>query len=101
MLQRNRFTAEQKAAIVRRHLVDRIPIADLCEEHGIRPNIFYRWQKQVFDHLPELFEKKAQNRPGHLEGQIAQLKAQLAQKDAVIAEVTQDWIEAKKKIGGR
>jgi transposase len=99
--QRKHFTAEQKAAIVRRHLVDRESIADLCEEHGLQPTVFYRWQKQVFDGLPALFEKTSAGRPTHLEGQIAALKARLARKDEVIAEITQDYIDAKKKIGDR
>ena len=100
--QRKHFTAEQKAAIVRQHLVDRKSIADVCEEHGIQPTVFYRWQKQVFDGLPALFEKSSVQRPTHhLEGEIVALKAKLARKDAVIAEITQDYIDAKKKIGDR
>lgn len=99
--QRKRFTAEQKAAIVRRHLVDRQPIADVCEEHGIPPTVFYRWQKQVFDGLAGLFEQSRVGRPGRQAEEIAQLKAKLARKDEVIAEITQDYIDAKKKLGGR
>jgi transposase-like protein len=99
--QRKRFAAEQKAAIVRQHLVDRKSIADVCEEHAIQPTVFYRWQKQVFDGLPALFEKSSACRPTRLEGEIAQLKSKLARKDEVIAEITQDYIDAKKKIGDR
>jgi transposase-like protein len=99
--QRKRFTAEQKAAIVRQHLVDRKSIADVCEEYGLQPTVFYRWQKQVFDGLTDLFEKKQGQCPTHLEEEIAALKARLARKDEVIAEITQDYIDAKKKIGER
>ncbi|MFO8057313.1 MAG: transposase, partial [bacterium] len=35
-----RFTAEEKAKILRRHLVDRVAVSDLCEEHGISPTVF-------------------------------------------------------------
>lgn len=98
---RKRFTAEQKAAIVRQHLVDRKPIADVCEEHVIQPTVFYRWQKQVFDGLAGLFEKSQVGRPGGQAEEIAQLKARLARKDEVIAEITEDLIDAKKKSGGR
>jgi transposase-like protein len=99
--QRKRFTAEQKAAIVRQHLVDRKSIADVCEEHGLQPTVFYRWQKQVFDGLPDLFEKRPGRHPTRLEEEIAALKAKLTRKDEVIAEITQDYIDAKKKIGER
>ena len=99
--QRKRFSAEQKAAIVRRHLVDRVAVADVCEEHGIQPTVFYRWQKQAFDGLAGLFDKTAVGRPSRQAEEIARLKAQLARKDEVIAEITQDYIDAKKKLGGR
>ena len=98
---RKHFTAEQKSAIVRQHLVDRKSIADVCEEHGIQPTVFYRWQKQVFDNLPALFEKNSDKHRMRLEEQIDALKARLARKDEVIAEITQDYIDAKKKIGER
>ena len=29
---RRHFTAEQKADILRRHLVDKVPVSDLCDE---------------------------------------------------------------------
>ena len=99
--QRRHFTSEQKAAIVRQHLVDRKSISDLCEEHGIQPTVFYRWQKQVFDSLPSLFERSAAKVSRHLEDQIAALEARLARKDEVIAEITTDYIAAKKKSGDR
>jgi transposase-like protein len=99
--QRKHFTAEQKAAIVRRHLVDRKSVADVCEEHGIQPTVFYRWQKQVFDNLAALFEKNSDKRRTRLEEQVDALKARLARKDEVIAEITQDYIDAKKNIGER
>jgi len=30
-------------AILRRHFLEKIPISDLCEEHGLHPTMFYRW----------------------------------------------------------
>ena len=45
---RRSFTATQKTAILRRHLVDKIPISQVCEEEGIQPSLFYYWQKQLF-----------------------------------------------------
>ena len=34
---RRKFTAEQKAAIVRRHLKDKEPISSIAQEFSIRP----------------------------------------------------------------
>jgi hypothetical protein len=33
---RKRFTAQEKVAILRLHLLEHIPISDLCDQHGIR-----------------------------------------------------------------
>jgi transposase-like protein len=40
--ERKHFTPEEKVAILRRHLVDKVPVSELCEELGLRPTMFYR-----------------------------------------------------------
>ncbi len=39
--QRRNFTAEQKADILRQHLVDKVAVSDLCDKHKIQPSLFY------------------------------------------------------------
>ena len=56
--QRRHFTAEQKLAIVKRHLVDKVPVSDLCDEHQILATQFYQWQKQLFENGASAFERK-------------------------------------------
>ena len=34
---RKHYTAEQKLALLRRRLIDKVPVSDLCDEHGLRP----------------------------------------------------------------
>ena len=46
---RRRFTPEDKATILRRHLADKVPVSDLCEEYKIQPSLFYQWQRQLLD----------------------------------------------------
>ncbi len=41
---RTRFSAPEIVAILRLHLLERSPISDLCDQHGIHPTMFYRWQ---------------------------------------------------------
>ena len=41
------YTGEEKVAILRRHLLDKVPVSDLCEEHGLQPTVFYRWQRDL------------------------------------------------------
>jgi transposase-like protein len=49
--QRRHFTGQEKVGILRRHLVEKVPVSDLCEEHGIHPTLFHRWQKDWFDRV--------------------------------------------------
>jgi len=58
--QRRHFTSEQKLAIVKRHLVDKVPVSDICDEHQILATQFYQWQKQLFENGASAFEQKGQ-----------------------------------------
>ncbi len=42
--QRRHFSPEQKMAILRRHLLEHVPVSDLCDEYGLQPTVFYAWQ---------------------------------------------------------
>jgi len=37
---RRRFLAEEKVKILRKHLVEKAPISDVCDEYGIQPTQF-------------------------------------------------------------
>lgn len=47
--ERRHFTASQKVALVKRHLLEGVAISDLCDEAQITPTQFYQWQKQLFE----------------------------------------------------
>ncbi len=38
---RKNYTAEEKVAILKRHLVEKVPVSDLCDESGLNPTVFY------------------------------------------------------------
>ena len=35
--ERKHYTSEEKVAILRRHLLEKVPVFDLCEEVGLQP----------------------------------------------------------------
>ena len=35
------------------------PISKLCDELGLQPTVFYRWQKEFFENGAAAFERKA------------------------------------------
>ena len=47
--QRKHYSPEEKAAILRRHLLEKEPISKLCDELGLQPTVFYRWQNEFFE----------------------------------------------------
>jgi transposase len=97
--QRKSFTAAEKVAILRLHLVEKVPVSDLCDKHGMAPNMFYRWQKEFFERGAAAFERPGGSVPRGLEAKVTKLQAKLAQKDEVIAEIMQAHVELKKTIG--
>lgn len=98
---RRHFTAEQKVAILRRHFVEKTPVADLCDEHGVAPSVFYRWQQEFFTNGARAFEspRAAQAEARRREDRVERLQAKLARKDEVIAELMQEHLALKKSLG--
>jgi transposase len=39
--ERKQYSADEKVAVLRRHLLDKVPVSDLCEELGLRPTLFF------------------------------------------------------------
>jgi transposase len=98
--ERRHFTPQQKVAIVKRHLVDGVPISDLCDQHQILPTQFYQWQKQLFENGATAFERKGRPPgPSREERRIQQLEAKLATKNEVIAELMEENVNLKKVDG--
>ena len=101
---RRRFTAKEKADILRRHLADKVPVSDLCDEYGIQPSVFYTWQRQALANMEVAFEtngrgKKAKSREAKLEDKVEALESKLTRKDEVIAEISEEYVDLKKTLG--
>ena len=96
---RRYFSGEDKVRILRRHLIDKVPVSDLCDKHGLHPTLFYKWQKEFFEHGAAAFERRDDAKSRRLEKQNAVLKAKLANKDEVIAEIMESHVALKKSLG--
>ena len=53
--QRRKYPPEKKVEILREHLKNKVPISELCEKYGVHPNMFYKWEKQLFEGATETF----------------------------------------------
>ena len=97
--ERKNYTAEEKVAILKRHLVDKEPISTLCDELALQPTVFYRWQKEFFENGAAAFQTKS--RPNHQAEQerIEYLEKKIQTKDEVLAELMAEHVALKKSIG--
>lgn len=95
---RRNFTGQEKLAVLRRHLVDKVPVSDLCREEGIQPTQFYQWQKQLFENGTVAFERDGKRQNAASE-RIQALEAKLRRKDEVLAELMEEHVALKKLLG--
>lgn len=98
--QRKNYTAQEKVAILRRNLIERVPVSDLCEEYQLQPSVFYRWQQDFFEHGALALERKPPYSERIEKQRIAQLEAKLQQKNEVISELLEEHTKLKKTLGG-
>lgn len=98
---RKHYSGAEKMAILREHLVEHVPISEVCQKHGLQPAVFYTWQKRLFEGGAAVFEngqagrKKADSAARRIEA----LQAKLARKDEVLAELMEEHVALKKSLG--
>lgn len=100
--QRRHFTPEQKVALLREHLLDKVPLSDLCAKHGIAVTLFYSWQKTFFENGATAFTANDKRRKAAADGKddkIAQLEAKLLRKHEVLSELMEEHVLLKKALG--
>ena len=98
--ERKNHTAEEKVAILRRHLIEKVPVSDLCEEFGLHPTMFYRWLKEFFENGAAAFQIAGPSRPqAGRQKRIASLEAKLRTKNEVLAELMEEHMALKKSLG--
>ena len=99
---RRNHSSQQKAELLKKHLLDKVPVSDLCDAHHLQPSLLYSWQRQLFEKAQAAFEtgkSRSASREKELEVRVAQLEAKLAKKDAVIAEISEEYVKLKKELG--
>lgn len=103
MTTRRQFSGPEKMQILRLHLLEHKPISEVCQQYDLNPNVFYRWQQELFEHGAAAFERAgdaAVDRAAQkLQKEVTQLKARLASKDEVIAEIMAEQVRLKKTLG--
>jgi len=97
---RKQFGPAEKISVLREHLLDGVAVSEVCRQRGVKPSMFYRWQKQLFENGEAAFTQK---RAGIIEKSLTHkidlLDEKLKRKDAVIAEIMEEHVALKKEFG--
>ena len=96
---RRQFSPEEKVMILKKCLLENIPVSDVCDEYNIHPTVFYRWQKQFFENGSKAFEKENKRKTSKLADKIAMLENKLRNKNEVLSELMEEHIKLKKSLG--
>ena len=99
--QRRHFAGTEKVAILKRHLIDKVPVSNLCDELDLYPNQFYAWLKEFFENGHAAFDtgRKSKAVEEAKDQKIEKLEAKLQRKDSVLAELMEEHVSLKKELG--
>jgi transposase len=96
---RKRLPVQEKAAILRLHLLERTPVSDLCDEYGIHPTMFYRWQKELFENAAAALDPRTRRPSDAKDRRIVLLEQKLQRKNEVLSELMEEHMNLKKELG--
>ena len=96
---RKHFNPTEKVAILRRHLIEKVPVSDLCDQYQLQPTVFYAWQRQLFENGSAAFERKNRSAEAEHQRTIAALRETLGRKDEVISELMEEHVRLRKSLG--
>lgn len=91
--QRRKWGAAEKLRIVLAGMQPGVEVSDLCRREGLNPVQFYAWRKQLLGSADRVFEDKR----GRPDAQRQRLEADNARFKDVIAEITAENLELKKR----
>jgi len=101
MGKRKRYTAEEKAKLLREVLENGKTVSEVAEAYQVHPNNIMKWRKQLLEEGKQTFQTKRSDISGKAkERKIAALEDKIKHKDEVIAELAQELLELKKKYPG-
>ena len=68
--QRRNYTPEEKVVILKKHLLENVPVSDLCAQSGLHPTVFHRWMKEFFENAALVFQKQSGTQTMRLERKV-------------------------------
>lgn len=50
---RKQYSSSEKVGVLREHLLDKREVSEICEEKGLQPSVYYRWQLRFWRRSPK------------------------------------------------
>lgn len=91
---KQKYSADFKVRTVLEGLQSPDGIASYCRRVGISEVQFYQWQKRMLNNAEALFDRL----PKNAEKKISRLEDEIKRKDQIIAVVTEEALDLKKKL---
>ena len=96
---RYNYTSEEKVIILKRHLIDKIPVSDICDQYNLQPTVFYRWQKEFFENGSAAFDTPKSHIERKNAKKIQALEKKIQTKNEVLSELMEEHVKLKKSLG--
>ena len=96
-----KVSKENKIRALRKHLVEKQPVSQICDELGVSPKVYYFWQSRLFENVDKAFEKEEKESQGReSEEKIKLLEQKLKTREEALAELMVEHVNLKKKLNG-
>ena len=93
--ERRRFSPDEKVSIVLEGLRADAQVSVVCRRRGITTGQFYQWRDKLVRSAKDAFAQRGRRKRDAL-GE--KLKEDLARKDAIIVEMTEEILKVKKGL---
>ena len=97
--QRRHHSSQDKLKLIRLHLIEKQPVSTVCDEAGMAPSLFHKWQELLFTNGALALENKYRPERNKDREKVAKLESTIRQKDEVLAELMGEHIALKKALG--
>jgi len=94
-----RWSAAEKARIVRRHLQEKVSLADLADEYKVAPGQISAWCKQAMEGLEGVFAQTAKREDRAVNRELVAKKTRISQLQEVVTELSEEVLRLKKANG--
>ena len=88
--------------VLRRYLSKREAVSDLADEYKVAPSMIYQWASRLMENGDLALEDKRRGDSQAIKDmhrKVETLQKRMSHKDAVIAELSSDYLQFKKSFG--